>query len=244
MHYLSILAILKNEAMNLKIWIDHYLWQGVDHFYLIDNGSDDESNAILKDLIAKGYPITLYELPEKHRQMQHYHYVYDNENLREKTKWLIIADLDEFFYCLHSTIKNELPKWETFDYISSRWRLFGSNNLDKHPADIRVGLTTREEALRPTPKYIIQPKNIESQHFGTHFVTGGYQRGVDLSDVFRLNHYVIQSREYYEKVKMSRGDVACSDIDNVRDWNYFKKFDAQATYIDEDLKHMVEALSI
>jgi hypothetical protein len=36
MNYLSILAIMKNEAMNLKLWIDHYIYQGVDHFYLID----------------------------------------------------------------------------------------------------------------------------------------------------------------------------------------------------------------
>ena len=48
---LSVLAIFKNETMNLKIWIEHYLWQGVEHFYLIDNNSDDEPLKILKEYI-------------------------------------------------------------------------------------------------------------------------------------------------------------------------------------------------
>ena len=60
MHYLSILTIMKNEAMNLKLWIDHYIWQGVDHFYIIDNNSTDVSVQIIEDLINNGYPITLY----------------------------------------------------------------------------------------------------------------------------------------------------------------------------------------
>ena len=51
MYYLSVLAIFKNETMNLKMWIDHYLWQGVEHFYLIDNGSTDKPLAILKEYI-------------------------------------------------------------------------------------------------------------------------------------------------------------------------------------------------
>ena len=37
MYYLSILAQFKNETMNLKLWLDHHLWQGVQHFFLIDN---------------------------------------------------------------------------------------------------------------------------------------------------------------------------------------------------------------
>lgn len=41
-YFLTCLAIFKNEAMNLKEWLDHHLWQGVEHFYLINNGSEDD----------------------------------------------------------------------------------------------------------------------------------------------------------------------------------------------------------
>lgn len=48
MNYLCVLAIFKNEEMNLDLWVRHYLWMGVGHFYLIDNGSTDNSMNVLK----------------------------------------------------------------------------------------------------------------------------------------------------------------------------------------------------
>ena len=36
MHYLSVLAIFKNEGHIINEWLNHYLLEGVDHFYLID----------------------------------------------------------------------------------------------------------------------------------------------------------------------------------------------------------------
>jgi hypothetical protein len=237
MCYLSILTIMKNEAMNLKIWIDHYIWQGVDHFYIIDNNSDDKSIQIIEDLINNGYPITLYKLAEQHKQVEHYQYVYDNEQLQEKTKWLIVADLDEFFYCNNSKISNELKNYEDYDYITSKWRMFGSNNCIQHPKDIRASLTKRVEELHPNTKYIFQTKNIYSSSLNIHELNDGYTDKIDLSEIFRLNHYPIQSKEYFEKVKMSRGDA--TTCHNVRDWNYFDAYNLNNNYEDNDLKNMV-----
>ena len=45
----TIMAIFKNETMNLKLWLDHYLWQGIEHFYLIDNDSNDNPINILQE---------------------------------------------------------------------------------------------------------------------------------------------------------------------------------------------------
>ena len=50
----DVLSIFKNETMNLKLWLEHYLWQGVGHFYLIDNGSTDNPLSILQEYIDKG----------------------------------------------------------------------------------------------------------------------------------------------------------------------------------------------
>lgn len=237
MNYLSILAIMKNEAMNLKIWIDHYISQGVDHFYLIDNGSDDESVNIINDLIKNNYPITLHILLEKYVQVKHYRYVYDQENLKKATKWLIVADLDEFFYCKNSKISNELQNYEDYDYITSKWRMFGSNNYIEHPKDIRISLTKRVKNLNINTKYIFQTKNINSSSVNIHWLSDGYKNHIELSEVFRLNHYPIQSKEFFEKVKMTRGD-ADRDI-NVRDWNYFDTYNIDTNYNDEDLKNMI-----
>jgi hypothetical protein len=237
MYYLSILAIMKNEAMNLKIWIDHYIWQGVDHIYIIDNNSDDTSVQIIEDLINNGYPITLYKLYKQHKQAKHYRYVYDKEKLQKKTKWLIVADLDEFFYCNNSKISNELKHFEDYDYISSKWRMFGSNNCIKHPKDIRISLTKRVEELNFNTKYIFQTKNIYSKSVNIHWLNDGYTNKIDLSEIFRLNHYPIQSKDFFEKVKMTRGDADAKN--NVRDWNYFKAYNKNTYYKDNDLKNMI-----
>ena len=237
MNYLSILAIMKNEAMNLKIWIDHYIYQGVDHIYLIDNGSDDDTISIINDLINNNYPITLYILLEKHVQVKHYKYVYDKENLKEATKWLIVVDLDEFFYCKNSKISNELHNYEDYDFITSKWRMFGSNNCIKHPKDIRISLTKRIEDLHINTKYIFQTKNINSSSLDIHWLTDGYKNNIDLSEIFRLNHYPIQSKEFFEKVKMTRG--AADQEQNVRDWDYFDSYNIDTDYNDEDLKNMI-----
>ena len=239
MYYLSILAIMKNEAMNLKIWIDHYIWQGVNHIYIIDNNSDDTSVQIIEDLINNGYPITLYKLFEKHKQVEYYRYVYDKEKLQEKTKWLIVADLDEFFYCNNSKISNELKHFEDFDYISSKWRMFGSNNCIKHPKDIRISLTKRVKELNFNTKYIFQTKNVYSGALQVHGLKYGYTKKIDLSEIFRLNHYQIQSRDFFEKVKMTRGDVNLIENENVRDWKYFDKYNENTDYEDNDLKNTI-----
>ena len=46
-HYLSVVAIMKNEKPYLKEWLEYHLMQGVEHFYLCDNDSTDGSKEYL-----------------------------------------------------------------------------------------------------------------------------------------------------------------------------------------------------
>ena len=50
MSSLCLVAIFKNESHILKEFITHYIKQGVDHFFLIDNGSNDNYSDILTRL--------------------------------------------------------------------------------------------------------------------------------------------------------------------------------------------------
>ena len=40
-YFLSVLSIFKNESHILEEWLNHYINEGVDHFYLLNNNSDD-----------------------------------------------------------------------------------------------------------------------------------------------------------------------------------------------------------
>jgi hypothetical protein len=235
---LSIIAIFKNEGMNLKTWIEHYIWQGVEHFYLINNDSDDNFMDILKPYMDL---ITLYNIPFKHIQAEAYKFVYKNEDLQNKTEYLIMADLDEFWYCYNSNIKNELKKYPEYDIIYSKWRMFGTPSI-KHPEDIRLDSVNRDNGLHILTKWICKTKNIDYSNIWIHNINNYEPKKlniIDLSDIFRLNHYPIQSLEYFVKIKMTRGDVASQNSDNVRDINYFMKYNENKDLEDNDLKNMI-----
>ena len=50
---LSVGGVFKNEAHSIKEWIDHYLFHGADHFYLINDGSTDNTLSIARMLEKK-----------------------------------------------------------------------------------------------------------------------------------------------------------------------------------------------
>lgn len=240
-YHISVIAIFKNETMNLKIWLDHYLWQGIEHFYLIDNNSDDNPDSILQPYIEKGL-VTLYKFPEKYKQKEHYRKVWELENIPSKTKWLVVADLDEFWYAPNSKMSTIIDNYGDYDVIYSNWYMFGSDGLEKHPSDIRKAITRRSPEQPNSTKWICQTKNVDVSNLGIHFFNNDENLNKKIeNDKIHLNHYPIQSKEFFEKVKMTRGDVDASTHDNTRDWNYFNKYDENKTVIDTILKDMIDA---
>jgi glycosyltransferase involved in cell wall biosynthesis len=63
--YFSVGAIFKNEALILKEWIEHYLYHGAEHFYLINDNSDDNSLEVIQEYIDKNL-ITLFNVNEEY----------------------------------------------------------------------------------------------------------------------------------------------------------------------------------
>jgi hypothetical protein len=236
---ICVLAIFKNETMNLKVWLDHYLWQGVEHFYLVDNDSDDNPDVILEPYINKGL-VTLYKLPESHKQVDHYKKVWELENIPDKTKWLIMADLDEFWFSPNSKLSSALHDYDDYDLIYSNWKMFGSDGLTKHPIDIRTAITGRKSDLDKDTKWICKPKKMDiSDMFLHYFYNDEKYKKIIVNDKIHLNHYPIQSKEFFEKVKMSRGDALSSGTNDVRNWDYFEKYDKDTTNEDTLLKNMI-----
>jgi hypothetical protein len=228
--------------MNLKLWIEHYLWQGVEHFYLIDNDSTDEPLSILQEYIDKGL-VTYYFLPEKYKQAEHYRFVFDNENLKQKTKWLAVCDLDEFFYGVDKKLTTNIQRLDPYyHYILCNWHMFGSDGNIEHPEDIRTSITHRKTDLTMT-KYIFKTKLIKDcSHIWIHslidvpYINPKCIRTAN--KLIKLNHYPIQSIEYFQKVKMTRGDVYWSTNVTDRNMDYFNNYDFKETS-DEILKNLI-----
>jgi len=234
---LSLLCLIKNERMNLKVFIEHYIKQGVDRFYIVDNGSEDNPLEVLQPYIDSGY-IKYFYMPEKYNQPEKYRQIIVQENLKEKTDWLIICDADEFFYGVPKKLSDTLKDdFNQNDYIQCNWRMFGSSGLKDHPESILKSIVHRQENLHKE-KYIFRPRKVNDvNNIAVHEINQSLN-SVTENDKIRLNHYVIQSLEYYEKIKMKRGDVAHPSADNKHNMSFFNSIDSSATLIDETLANM------
>jgi hypothetical protein len=67
---LCIVSVFKNESHALKEWIDHYINEGVDIFFLTDNGSTDTYQPILQPYIQSGH-VVLDINPKQYAQTEH-----------------------------------------------------------------------------------------------------------------------------------------------------------------------------
>ena len=143
---LGVLAIMKNEAMNLEEWVGHYLWQGIDQIYLIDNGSTDNSASLLQPWIDQGV-VKLIQLEEPYKQKAHYRTAFKKFHIADQCQWLMIADLDEFWFCKKEgvNIREALNYYDNFDVIYTNWSIFGSSGHKAHPPDLRTQFCMRHQ---------------------------------------------------------------------------------------------------
>jgi hypothetical protein len=245
--FLSLFAIFKNESHIIKEWIKHYLSEGVEHFWLIDNGSTDDYESEIEPYMDK---ITLFKDSTKHSQSP----LYNKYVLPElyKTQWVIGCDLDEFMWSTKGSISEILLEVEeNVGLIQIPWEQYGSSGHIKQPEKVIPSFLYRKGG-----NYTIEQKCIGRgdaiTELGVHFfgLKEGYitvnskftqqdknfytEMSEDLLKTanIRLSHYQVQSYEWYTNVKSTRGDVAFSTSDKSRDDNYFKERDTNDVFDD------------
>jgi hypothetical protein len=238
---LALLLTTKNDSSILEEYIKHYIWQGVEHFYIIDNGSEDNTKEMLSGYINNGL-VSYYYYPEKYKQIENYNKVYHLEARRD-TKWLIVCDSDEYIYNRFKgfTIRNYL---DGLDYnevcaVTIPWKVFGSSGHSTQPWSIRTAFLWRKKDVGELSKSIVNTSltcelNI---HYG-YYVPN--TKIIESPNELALNHYAIMSKEYYIYVKMPRGSAARN---NFRNLTYFNQYDFKE-YYDEELKNLLLAKDV
>jgi len=118
---ISVCLCIKNEAKYMAEFIEHYINQGVDHIYIINNNSDDNIVEVINNSIYSSR-ITLITdnrnmniLTSNSSAVGHKTLLDENlyELTKQETEWLILVDADEFMYGKNGyTIKTYL---ETVD---------------------------------------------------------------------------------------------------------------------------------
>ena len=241
---LGVMAIMKNEAMNLEEWIQHYLWQGIEQIYLIDNGSNDNSLKLLQPWIDQGV-VKLIQLEERYKQKVHYRTAFKHFHIADECQWLMIADLDEFWFCKKEgvNIREALNHYDELDVIYTNWSMFGSSGHKVHPSDLRTQFLMRHQELgdNRNTKWICQTNILSGlRDLGIHKIKWACSsRTISDNNMFQINHYVIQSLEYFTKIKMTRGDATSQVKDKTRSIDYFNSYDEPCSIKDTLLADMV-----
>ncbi|MBV9252265.1 MAG: glycosyltransferase family 92 protein [Acetobacteraceae bacterium] len=213
---------------------------GVDHFYIYDNQSTDDTTDILVRLEAAGL-VTLIPWPNSTPavvasglgpQVPAYN---DFLRFRDETEWVGYIDVDEFLVLKdHSDIKDWLRDYADFAAVGINWRIFGSSgHSDYAPGLVIQRFTQRapvDFAVNRHVKTLAQTALIEAAN--CHIAR---MRGMPVVDIFKnpidgaknglhdvvcdgdiqLNHYFTRSRGEWE-LKRARGRATRAESDDIR----------------------------
>jgi len=259
---ICIVSVFKNETPILKEWIEHYIKEDVDTFFLTDNGSTDDYLPILEPYIKSG-KVVLNINAKKYAQVEHLNFFLEKA---KKYDWVIPIDLDEFIYARngYTTMKEYLKDVKPHVHkIYIPWKLFGSSGLKKQPESIIQGFVHRrkfpDKSCHTCYDTLVDKKTIvrgkwlkkigvhNSVTVDTHIITPDnndilkddfYHTNTEekLKNSFlHLNHYRVQSWNSFRK-RMTRGDAVKRKNNTVRNKKYFDFFDYK-DMIDTELKN-------
>lgn len=248
-YFLSILGQYKNEELTVVNWITHNIMQGVQHFYLLDNHTNDMTNALLQPYIAARL-VTRYPAVTNHNQEGNLKEVLMRERLQEQTEWLIMCDFDEFYYGRSQQLSTVLLNLHEVDVVYTPWAMFGTN-LTVHPADVRISNTLRQPASTnryTLGKMIIRPAAVDIMHAmwkSVHTLSHPWNienaknpRVLIDTERIGLNHYRLQSWQYYNSSKALRGDSSRAEWESIRTVGYFQLNNENMTVNDDALRNI------
>lgn len=219
---LSIVVIVKNEALYLDEWIMYHKSVGVDHIFIYDNNSDDNLQSVVQKY---GLYVTYTKINGQLRQLDAYN---DALNKYSKvTKYLAVIDADEFLYCPKNGNKiypviDGFFKDPHVGGLAVNWVVFGSSDYQSKPnglvTDNFVWRSKFDFEKNHLIKTICNPRKVFNFtiSYAANYLPGYYAVNgnkdkipwatsdvVATSDI-RINHYYSKSKEEFIK-KRARG---------------------------------------
>ena len=141
-NFLTILMRMRNENLFLESFIKHYFAEGVDEIHILDDNSTQPFPDIVKDPRVFIYEATHFK--SHHEKLIDAQMLYKHL-LKDKTKWFMFVDADEFITTRRNpekTIREELETtFKEADLIKIPWIMFGSNGQDKNPKQVLTDTT-------------------------------------------------------------------------------------------------------
>lgn len=227
-HELSICALFQNDAKWLPEWLDFHKKQGVSHFWLYNNLSQDEYISYLQPYIQSGL-VELIPWPIDYRSEPEWASVQEGayrdclQRCKKITRWCAFLDTDEFLFSpTGQTVKQVLREFVDFSGVCVHWRMYGTSHVAKIPAgsgvlDMLVYRAPDDFGPHRLFKSIVQPRKVAGT-LGAHMFS--YKRGYAVDDqkrphpgltvqdiggsLLRINHYWTRDEDFLYNVKIPR----------------------------------------
>jgi glycosyltransferase involved in cell wall biosynthesis len=207
---LAITAVIRNEAANILEWVDFHLLAGVDHIYLYDNGSTDNTYEILQEFVLSG-KVTISPWPTAfHHATQIFAYTHSAVLHRSEVEWMAFIDADEFLFPTQALdLKDVLASLKGFSALYIPWRSFGpSGHVTPPKTGVIWSYTAMADLDKADPgmrgeltkyKTIARLRDVTSIKIHTTLTNG---KTLLDPEVIYLNHYITKSEiEFVNKLE-------------------------------------------
>jgi hypothetical protein len=231
---ICIVSVFKDEAPYFAEWITFHRMLGVRAFILYDNGSTDESRAVLAPFEAEGVVRVVdwrvFTDLERPQGLAHAHAVV---NYGAAYRWMACIDVDEFLFPLAGdSLPATLGDYAHLPSLSLPWFNFGPDGHVEKPPGLVIE-NYRERAVYPfrsdqyslvRHKTLVDPSRVSAAGTHLHAIDGGppasfNERGERITretardfrlqccERLRLNHYFTRSEAEMAR-KLAKGRVS------------------------------------
>ena len=164
---IAICAIVKNENLYIREWVEYHKSIGISAIHLYDNNNIEHIEDVIGDYIRNKY-VTLHDVRGKEKGL-----VYDSEfiNLQphcyiefyneysEKFDWICFIDVDEFIIINDIQEFLSLSKFDNFDVILASWKTFDDNDyIVKPDMSVREAYTRTSSCRKSGVKSFVRTK--------------------------------------------------------------------------------------
>lgn len=199
-YFLGVLTYFKNERSSIYEWILHYKKWGVDHIWMIDNGSEDDYD--IDDFIKEGF-VTVYKEPKLGQQNSYNRYI---PEIKKDVTWLGVFDMDEFLY---SKEKDNLKQVisninQDIKIISIQMTIFFPSTFESKESIMEMNIQRKCFDSNKHPKCLFNLDLINRVSIHGFGVDKKLHLTADKT-LLCINHYRYGSFEYLYGIKEGRG---------------------------------------
>lgn len=147
-YQLAVCAVFRNDADDLREWIEFHRLVGVEKFILFDNNSVDNFESVLSPYVASGM-VSLHRLPRIRANFQFYRTVQLHaynaclEQYRERARRIAFLDIDEFLNPqVVDSVVTFLAEYEAHPAVAVHWVMFATSGHILRPDGLATAAYT------------------------------------------------------------------------------------------------------